>query len=296
MGIVSSIFGDGGANSNNAALEAIKNVPLPVLKEYYPDLYKQVVSLNPDLESAVSLGPSEMEGIATDPGARQAQLSALAKLQEIGDSNGQDAQFLSDESKIENDVNTNLKGQQDAIMQNLATRGMAGGGSELVQRQLAAQGAANTQASMAMDAKAQAQQRALQALMQSGQLGSQMQQQDFQQASAKAAATDAINKFNTQNQQQIINDNTGIKNAAQQTNATNAQTTANSNTSLNNDAQKYNLGLDQQDFNNKMAKATGVANQYNNIANSQNQERSADMQLIGNLAGAGASAYAGSKK
>lgn len=295
MGLLTSLFGEGGASDNNAALEAVKNVPLPVLKEYYPELYKQVVSLNPEMETAVNLGPSAMAGISTDPAMRQAQLNALSKLQEVGNAGGRDAQFLADQSRLENDINTNLKGQQDAIMQNLATRGMAGGGSELVARQMAAQGASNQQAQMAMEAKAQAQQRALQALMQSGQLGGQMQAQDFAQQSAKAQAQDAIAKFNAANQQQVISNNVGAKNNAQQWNATQAQNIANQNVGLGNEAKQYNLNLDQRRFDNEMSKATGVANQYNNIANSKNQERQGEMQLVGNIIGAGASAYAGGK-
>lgn len=295
MGLLSSLFGEGGASDNSAALEAVRNVPLPVLKEYYPELYKQVVSLNPEMETAVDLGPSAMAGISTDPAMRQVQLNALSKLQEVGNAGGRDAQFLAEQSRLETDINTNLKGQQDAIMQNLATRGMAGGGSELVARQMAAQGAANQQAQMAMEAKAQAQQRALQALMQSGQLGGQMQAQDFAQQSAKAQAQDAIAKFNAANQQQVISNNVGARNNAQQWNATQAQNTANQNVGLGNEAKQYNLNLDQRRFDNEMSKATGVANQYNNVANSKNQERAGEMQLVGNIIGAGATAYAGKK-
>lgn len=295
MGILDPIFGSGGSDDNQAALEAVKNVPLPVLKEYYPELYQQVVSMNPELETAVTLGPSAMEGISTDPALRQAQMKALSKLQEVGDAGGRDAQFLADAARIENDVNTNLQGQQGAIMQNLATRGMSGGGSELVARQMAAQQAANRQAQSSLDLNAQAQQRALQALMQSGQLGGQMQAQDFSQQAQRAGAQDAISRFNAQNQQQVISNNVNAKNNAQQWNATTAQNTANQNTGLRNDSQQYNLGLDQQRFNNEMARATGVANQYNNIAASKDRDRAGDQALVGNIIGAGATAYAGRK-
>lgn len=296
MGIISSIFGDGGGSDRSAALDAVNSIPLPILKEYYPELYKQVVSLNPELESAVNLGPSEMAGIATDPVARNAQLKALSKLEEIGSADGADAQFLSEASKVRNDSNANLKGNQDAIMQNLATRGMSGGMSELVARNIAAQGASNQEAQAALELKAQEQKRALDAISQGGQLGATMQANDFSQAAQKAQAADAIAKFNAANTQQVMSNNTAIKNNAQAVNATNAQNTANNNTALNNESQKYNLGLSQQNFNNQMSKATGVANQYNNIASGKDAERSADMQFTGNLIGAGASAYAGSKK
>lgn len=293
MSLVSDIFGGGGSSENEAALQAVQNVPLPILKEYYPELYQQVVSLNPDLETAVNLGPSEMAGVATDPSLRQAQMKALNKLQEIGDAGGKDAQFLADASSLQNDVNTNLKGQQGAIMQDLATRGLSGGGSELVARNMAAQNASNQQAQSALELNAQAQQRALAAIMNAGTMGGQIQQQDFNQQSEKAKAADAIAKFNAQNQQQVISNNTNAKNNAQQVNATNAQNVANQNTQTKNTAQQYNLGLAQQNFNNEMSKATGVANQYKNIATSKDKERDADRQLVGGLITSGAKAYAG---
>lgn len=295
-GLTNALFGGGGGGENQAALEAVRDIPLPVLKQYYPELYQQVATLNPEIESAVTLGPSEMGGIATDPALRQAQLKALSKLQEVGDAGGRDAQFMADQARLESDVNTNLQGQQGAIMQNMATRGMSGGGSEMVARQMAAQQASNKQAQMAMDLNAQAQQRALQAIMQGGQLGGQMQSQDFSQAAQKAQAADAISRFNAQNLQQVNSNNVNTKNQAQQWNATGAQNTANQNTGLRNDAQQYNANLAQQNFNNQMSRATGVANQYNNMANAKNQERAGDMQLIGGIIGAGAGAYAGGKK
>lgn len=295
MGLLSSLFGSGGASDNQAALDAVKNVPLPVLKEYYPELYKQVVQMNPELETAVTLGPSSMEGVSTDPALKQAQLKALQKLQGISDAGGMDAQFLADQARLETDVNANLQAQQGAIMQNLATRGMSGGGNELVARQMAVQQAANRQAQAGMDLKAQAERRALEALMGSGQMAGQMQAQDFGQQSQIAQAKDAIDRFNAQNQQQIIGNNTNIKNNAQLFNANNAQNIANQNVGTRNDAQLRNNNLSQQNFNNQMAKATGVANQHSNMANAKDRERQGEMQLIGGLVGAGANAYGGSK-
>lgn len=293
-GLTSSLFGSGGASDNQAALDAVKNVPLPILKEYYPELYKQVVSLNPQLESAVNLGPSQMQGISTDPALRQAQMNALSRLQSVGQAGGRDAQFMSDTNRVQNDVNSNLQGQEGAIEQNMATRGLSGGGSELVARQMAAQQAANRQSSAALDINAQAQQRALQALMSGGQLGGQMEAQDFGQQAQKAQAADQISRFNASNQQQVQHSNVGNQNQAQQYNANLAQNTSNQNTSLGNSAQQYNLGLAQQNYNNQVAKASGIANQYNNIAKAKNAERDSDRQLTGDIIGAGFSAYGAS--
>jgi hypothetical protein len=36
-GVTSALFGNGGADDNAAALAAVQGVPLPILKEYYPE-------------------------------------------------------------------------------------------------------------------------------------------------------------------------------------------------------------------------------------------------------------------
>ena len=269
-----------------------QSIPLPELKEYYPEQYAQVVRMNPDFENTVTLGQSEMGSITTDPRLKQAQMSALSKMQNISDAGGRDAQFLADSNRVQSDINTNLKGNQDAIMQNLATRGMSGGMSEMVNRQMATQGAANRQAQMDMDLNAQAQQRALSALMNGGQMAGQMESQSFNQQAQKAQATDAISRFNAANKQQVMGSNTDRANDAQLWNATGAQSTADKNVGGKNDAFKYNNSLKQDNFNNELSKI-GMANNAQSAAasNSYNQARDQD-QFIGGVASSAATAYA----
>lgn len=292
-GLLDTLAGGGYGQAqgmNEQMLKEAQNIPLPVLKEYYPELYQQVVSLNPELETAVNLGPSKMEGVFTDPNLRKAQMNALTKLQSIGDAGGRDAEFEANQSRLESDVNTNLQGNTGAIQQNMATRGLSGGMSEMVAKNIAAQGAANTQAQMAMDAKAQAEQRALAALMQSGQLGGQMQSQDFNQQSQKAQASDAISRFNAANQQQVMGNNVNAKNTAQQYNANNAQTTANQNTQTRNQAQQYNSNLAQQQYDNELKKRGLVSGAQKNLADSYGAEADRNRQFIGGLISSGSQA------
>ncbi len=272
-------------------MKALENIPLPVLKELHPELYAQVVKLNPELETAVNLGPSAMDGISTNPAMRQAQLNALSKMQQIGDEGGMNLSDKASLNNIMNESNAQAKGQQDAIMQNMAARGMSGSGMEMVQRQMAAQNASNQAANAGLNVAAQAQQRALQAIMQSGQLGGQMQSQDFGQQAQKANAQDAISKFNAQNQQNILSQNVQSKNQSQQWNANQSQNIANQNVGLNNDAQKYNNNLPQQNFNNQISKATGQVAQGNAMANTATQQGASNLGFYGNTLAAGANAY-----
>jgi hypothetical protein len=291
----------GGSDDNSAEmyqsmLAAAKSIPLPQLKEYYPEQYAQVVRMNPDFENTVTQGQSAMGAISTDPRLKQAQMSALSKMQGISDAGGKDAQFMADNNRVQNDINTNLKGNQDAIEQNMATRGMSGGMSEMVARNMSAQGSANRQAQSEMDLNSQAQSRALSALMNGGQMAGSMQAQDFNQQAQQAGAQDAISRFNASNRQQVLGTNTDRANNAQQWNATTAQTNANSNTAANNDSKKYNNGLLQDQFNNQMAQ-TGLANNATSAAatNSYNTARDQDA-FIGGVASSAANAYAANKK
>lgn len=276
-------------------LKAAQGIPLPVLEKMNPELYKVVANLSPEMQQQVLLGPSATEGIALDPKYKQAQMNALNKLMDITNNNGEDAQFKADASKLQNDVNSNLQGNTGAIQQNMATRGMSGGMSELASKQIAAQQAANRQAQMGMDLHAQAQQRALSALMNQGNMANQMSNTDFNQQNTKAQSTDAISRFNAQNIQQVNDANTYAKNNAQQMNAQNQQNVANKNVDVNNTTQQYNKGIAQQNFNNQMAK-TGLTNNISNnqASNSYNQSRDQDA-FVGGIASAAAKSYATSQ-
>ena len=288
--------GQAQANAIDRANAIVNSVPLPVLQKYYPELYKEVVALVPEAEQAVTLGPSAMEGVKTDPALRQAQMNALSRIQQIADEGGMTATDKARLAQIQGEQNAALKGQTGAIMQNLATRGMSGGMSELVARQLAAQEGANRAAQQGLDVKAQAEQRALQALMQSGQLGGQMESQQFNQASQVAQARDLINKFNAQNLQNVQSTNVQARNQAQATNAQNRQNIANQNTGLQNQAQMYNLSIPQQNFQNQLGRATGQSQGIQNAAAQAAQNQQNQMQFLGGLLQTGASYYGGQQK
>lgn len=288
IGGVAGLLGGSDDNSGDyyrQMLEAAQNIPLPVLKEQHPELYAELAKYNPEMDQAIQLGASASEGISLDPAYKQAQMSALAKLQNITANNGQDAQSMADNARLQNDINSQLQGNTGAIQQNMATRGLSGGMSELVAKQIAAQQGANRQAQMGMDINAQAQQRALSALAQQGQLGGQLSQQDFGQQMSKAQAQDAIAKFNAQNSQNVQSGNVLTRNQAQQLNQQNAQNIQNRNVDKKNEAMQWNTnGLAQQNFSNQMQRV-GMGNSalqgmaQNSARQAQNQD-----QFIGGVA------------
>lgn len=266
-------------------------IPLPVLKEQHPELYAQLAQFNPEMDQAISLGPSAMGGIALDPAYKQAQMSALAKLQNITDNNGQDAQSMADNARLQNEINSQLQGNTGAIQQNMATRGLSGGMSEMVAKQMAAQQAANRQAQMGMDINAQAQQRALAALSQQGQLGGQLSQQDFSQQAQKAQAADAIAQFNARNSQNVQSSNVAARNQAQQQNLINAQNIHNQNVDTKNRAAEWNTnGKAQQEYANQLQRIGLQGNALQGMAQNSSRQAQAQDQFIGGVA-SGAAQY-----
>lgn len=253
--------------------------------------------ITPEQAQAELSGRSEMDNISTDPKLKSAQMDALLGLQDISDSGGLTDADQANLSKIRTDEDTAARGKREAIIQNAQSRGLGGSGLELMSQMQNQQDSATRNSQRDMDVAGQAQNRALQALIQGGQLGGQIQQQDFNQQAQTAQANDAISKFNAQNKQQVNMANVAANNAAAATNLQNKQNIANQNVATNNTQQQYNKQLLQQQFDNEMKKRSGQAgiaqtNASNAGKDSQGQAN-ANNQMIGAVIGAGSAAAKG---
>lgn len=174
--------GGGGQNYLNEALAGYRNLQNPNLND-------QLIQ-----QSALQ---------TMDPTARNATLSALTQMQDIANQGGMTAIDRSRLQQIKDNAATQARGAREAIAENAAQRGIGGSGFELAQSMLGQQAASDNAARQAIGVNSAAQERALAAMQASGQLGSQMNQQDM----AKANALDAIKEFNTGvRQQQYEND------------------------------------------------------------------------------------------
>lgn len=294
-GVVGDIEAQGSMDqaqqAQQAALQGILNINTPTIAEEQVSPTNEAVAgtLNPNMQSTAQIGSNAMAGISTDPRLQQAQMQALSQLQQQGQSGFTSAQLAALQS-----ANQQAAGQAQsanaATMQNMAARGMGGSGMELAARLSNSQNAANMANQQGNQLAGQAQQNALAATAASGQLGGQMQQTQFGQQSQVAAAQNAINQFNTANQQNVIGQNTTAQNAAQAANLANAQNVANTNTGIANQAQYYNKGLYQQQYQDQLGQAAAAAGQYNNNSNFyQNQAA----QTQGMYAGIGSGIQSG---
>lgn len=297
MGLFDSIgnFLSGGNNQRSANAGAAATAQLDALQ--LPDVASMQLQLGelvqqgvitPEQAKTYLAQQSELNNIQTDPALHQAQMDALLGLQDISSNEGLTAADQAQLSRIKTQEDASSRGAREAILQNAQARGLGGSGIELLQQFQNQQDSASRNSQRDLDVAAMAQNRALQALQQAGQLGGQIQAQDFGQKASVAEANDAINKFNTQNSQNVALENTKAKNVAQAQNLAEKQRIADENAQMRNQQQQYNKSLAQTQFDNAYKKAGGVA------AGLQNQAQGFQEagKGITNLIGTGVSAAA----
>jgi hypothetical protein len=218
------------------AINALNQAVPSQLSNLIPQLQLQVVQgkMTPAQAQAAIQQQSTMAGIQVDPSLMNAQTQALTQLQQIASSGGLTPTDKAQLMQINDQVNAQNQGRQLAVQDQARQQGIGGSGADLAARLSSAQ-AANTAASEAgTTVAANAQQRALQAIQQSGQLGGQIQQEQFGEAAQKAQAQDAINQFNTGLQQQTNLTNAQNQQQANLTNFNEANTVAGTNTGITN--------------------------------------------------------------
>ena len=265
------------------------STPVPVLQdlvnqEYTPEMYADEAqySLAGELDPAL-VGRSEMYGIETDPRTMQAQMTALQGLTDVYSQGGMTDIDKAGLAEIQAAQQNTDRGQRDAILQQQAMRGQ--GGNTLAALLQGQQGSSNAANMQALNVNAQAQQRALQAMIEGGQLGGQINQQQFGQQASQSQAQDAINRFNNQNtnaarqynldaRQNISNQNIGGINRVRQANTDLRNQAMGQNVELRNQANQYNVVTRPQTiFGMQSGNAQAVAAGISGAANMSNQNR-----------------------
>lgn len=268
-----------------------------------PDIEDQELALlspeyigdyEPVLEEAVELGPSEMAGIEIDPRLQEAQMQALSQLSEIGEG-GLTPGDVAAMRSMQRQVAGQEEARQNAILQEMARRGVGGSGLELAARMASSQGAADRASAQADELAQMAQARALQAITQAGSLGGQIRSQEFGEQAQEAAAADAIARFNAQNQQAMRARNVQAQQQAQARNLAEKQRLAERDTATRNYQQEANKRLIQQQFENQLGLGSARAGQYAGQAQAADAAAARSGQMwagIGQGVGAGLGAYA----
>ena len=318
------------------ATGAYKDIKAPKLnpidlKDYswLGDLAPEQISAGPDVQyhgtsahlaDAATAGPTAFDDISTDPRLKDDQMASLAALKDLAANGGMNGKDQANLSKVQNQVAQADRGRRDAILQNMAARGMSGGGNELLAQLQSNQAATDRQAQQGLDIAGMAQQRALDALMQGGQLAGNIRGQDFGEAAQRAAAKDAVDRFNAAQQtgsnqfnanSLTANDqfnagnslrtdisnrdtdigvkkvNAGFSQDANQYNTTGRQNTANAGVDNTNKETAYNANIPQQNFGNEITLAGGKAGAAGAGVNYYQHESDQDRQGFKDLVAGG---------
>jgi hypothetical protein len=195
------------------------NIPLPVLQQMV----------------AEQLGPSAMESVYADPNLQAAQSDALGGLQRISDSGGMTTEDRVNDEMLQRDAAQRAMAQRKAIVNTLSRSGVNPGGVSAALQLGAARDQQESGALAGAQTAADARRRAMQAVLQRGQMAGQERTQGFQEASARAQSRDLINQYNAKARER---------------------------------AQTYNLGLPQQQYQNQMNRAAGISGQQRAYADS----------------------------
>lgn len=275
---------DAASRAAQSAREAIEQLQIPDIEKQkiYNELPQVMGQYFPEAEVSSALGPSQMEGISTDPRLRDAQMQALEKLSTIGQE-GLTAEDRLALNTMRRQVAGDEQAKQGQILQNMAQRGMGGSGAELAARLQSSQSSADRASQESDRIAAMAQQRALQGITQAGTLGGQIRSQDYGEQADRARAADSIAQFNLQNQQSVQQRNIQARNQAQQQNLANQQRVAEQQVALRNQQQQYNNQLLQQQYQNERQRALDMNGVYNSKAaelNGQAQQQAGQTKDI----------------
>ena len=288
----------GNASSDEqAALAALNNVQTPSAQALDLPALEQEVNAGNMTPAQMTAYLQQNNALSTENTSQQgtaAQQAALAQLGQVANAGA--AGTPTEQAQIAQALqqsNTNLAGQRGAIDQAAQARGVAPG---LLQAALSQQNAgqdAQNANQAALQAQSQAYQTALNAMSQGASAGNALQGQQNTQANTVAAAQNAMQQFNAANQQQASAQNAGYQQQANSYNTQNQQNVSNANTGLANQRTEYNAQVPQTVYQDQMQKATGIAGQENQAANTATNQGQQTAGIYSGLLGAGATALSG---
>lgn len=191
---------DAAARAQQKALAEIEKLGAgpDLAKQIYLREFKSAGVLTPEIEKAVDQGVSKVAQIKEDPRFKKAQMEALAGIQQRGRTGftAEERAQLSQE-RAASERSAEAKRQQ--ILSGLRARGALDSGAGIAAQLQSADELAAQQQAAAERGSASASQRALQAMMQGGELAGRVRGQEFDIERTKAGSEDEFQRFNIQN-------------------------------------------------------------------------------------------------
>lgn len=259
------------------AFDEIMNIGLPpdLSKEVLIQKYRAAGKLTPELENAITQASSQVAEMKENSDGRDAQVQALRAMQQVG-SGGLRAEDRAAFNKLRNQVAQDTEAKRQQILQQAQMRGQGSSASTIADQMIAAQAEANRASEQGDAISAESSRRALEAIANSGNMGSQLRSADYESALNKSKAQDELNRFNTQNQISLQNRNVDRKNVAQAGNLDNEQRILDTNIGQSNkelyrqnDAKKQYYDDTVQRAANRSNALSGRASQFTGAADRQ---------------------------
>lgn len=142
------------------------------------------------------VGDTALAGIAVDPRGKMAQEESLAALEELAANGGLSLADMAALNEVQRNLNRNNSARQKGLANEFAARGQLGSGAQLAMGLAGQQNAAENANQRGESVAAQAQARALQAILQKGQVARGMTNDDYGRKSEAAKARDLIEARN----------------------------------------------------------------------------------------------------
>lgn len=251
---------DAATKAADDAYSAFARVGIPTTTQLtLPELEKYVQAgiITAAQAEAVTMKQNAMNGVTSDPKAKEAEMTALNQMQGLASNGGHDAQSDAGVADAESKMNQSLQGQRASVLDQMAARGIP---TSLMgtAAQLAFAGQDSEQAHKdALQAKSDAATRALTAMSGAGSLAGNIESQNFGEQATKAQSQNAIDQWNAANQTNV---NLANQQAEQQAKIINNQTqqqVSSANTQNANARTQYNAQIPQTQFQDQIAKAGG---------------------------------------
>ncbi|NDG25717.1 MAG: hypothetical protein EB120_00895, partial [Proteobacteria bacterium] len=238
--------------------------------------FKEAGVYTPQIEQKVELEASKLSGLKEDPRLKEAQMQALRRFGR--EAEGRTPEFEAKLRQAEMQQRRAVAGQQLALQQQMAARGLGSSGALLGLQQQAIQSEADRAAMQSDMAAIEAQRGALEAARQYGGMAGQVRGQDFDVERTRLGAEDqfALQRFNEAMGRQQRNI-AGL-NAAQLRNLEASQRIADMNVSQANAERLRQMNAQQQMYQNQLTQAqlragvkSGQAQQYQQQAGTTQQ-------------------------
>jgi hypothetical protein len=272
------------------ALQAYQSAAVPTIaSETVGQLPMETVqgTVNPAAIQVATQAPSAYNNIALDPATRAAQMAALGQYTNIANAGGLDpAAKLALQQTIDA-ANAQAAGERGALQQQAQAEGQGGGDFALTQEAIANQGASNTAATQGLETAAMAEANREAALNSMASIGGSVNASDYAQQQAKAAAQNTINATNQAATNAANTSNVANTMQAGEFNTNTAQGVNAANTAAGQNRVYYNAALPQQQFNNELNKASGIAGVSTQQAGAAQAAQNAGNAMAGTLIGAG---------